>query len=201
MDLLETIKSAIARSKNIERKDGNVHISSHAFSGETLTCVKRFGVKDTKGMEKEKAYYSLDCLIFFWSYFSKNPKTDHASYSLQCADNNVDAISFPQKDALLAYLNGKSSKCEYVDLTSSLRYAKPISNVAGMGGIPAEGESGSKSSADGVGFHSYKRLREVLGNEKVYETRAKIIAHNGRMKFTEAVWPFHLTVCFMCRLV
>lgn len=187
MDLLETLKSAIARKKNIERKDGNVHISSSTFSGKTLTCVKKFGVKYTKGMKEEEAYYSLDCLIFFWKVLSENPRMDHGDYATSCADNDVDAVSYSQRDALFAYLNGKSSKCEHIDLKSSLRYAKPISLHATAELAPTETSSGDMPAVGGSAIQRYKRLRAALGNEKVYETRAKVIAHNGKMAFNEVV--------------
>ena len=186
MDPLETLKSGIAKKRVIERKDGCVHIGSHVFPDKTFTCMKKFGVTDTKNLEKEKAFYTLDSLCFFWNVFSKNPSTDQASYALQCIDNNVDAVSFPQKEALLSFLNGKSSKCEYFDLTVPFRYVKPIID-ASASSATVEQVIGDKTTTKTVNIQSYKRLRAVLGNEKVYETRSKIIALNGKSSLLGAV--------------
>ena len=53
--------------------------------------------------------------------------------------------------------------------------------------MTVEQGAGDKKSEKVVGIQSYKRLRTILGNEKVYETRSKIIAVNGKSSFTEAV--------------
>ena len=158
MDPLETLKSGIAKKRVIERKDGCVHIGSHVFPDKTFTCMKKFGVTDTKNLEKEKAFYTLDSLCFFWNVFSKNPSTDQASYALQCIDNNVDAVSFPQKEALLSFLNGKSSKCEYFDLTVPFRYVKPIID-ASASSATVEQVIGDKTTTKTVNIQSYKRLQ------------------------------------------
>lgn len=186
MDPVETLKSGIAKGRTVERKGGFIFIGSHGFPEKTFTCMKKFGVVDTKNTNKEDAFYTLDSLFFFWKVFSKNPNTDQASYALQCVDNGVDPISFPQKEGLLDYLKGKSSKCEYFELNVPFRYVKPTAGVASSG-VTVEQGAGDKKSEKVVSIQSYKRLRTILGNEKVYETRSKIIAVNGKSSFTEAV--------------
>lgn len=184
MDPIEALRSAIAKNKKLERKDGSVVIGMHAFPAKTVTCMKKLQAYEKKESVKETSYYTLDCLLFFWEVFSKNESLDLASYALQCADNGVDAVSFPQKDALLNYLKGKESSCIYFDTSASFRYVKPQYEGATSAGTE-NGDGAASSGAKTI--QNYKRMRAILGNEKIYETRSKVITVDGRSDFLEAV--------------
>ena len=189
MDPLEALRSAIAKNKKLERKDGNVLIGVHVFPEKTMTCMKKLHAYEKMENAKDSSYYSLACVFYFWEVFSKNESLDQASYALQCVDNGVDAISFPQKDALLNYLKGKESSCIYFDISAPFRYAKPqfegtIGSSTASGAVTASA-AGTKTIQD------YKRMRAILGNEKIYETRSKVVALDGKADFLEAV-------CFVC---
>ena len=56
-----------------------------------------------------------------------------------------------------------------------------------------EGATTASATSDGSApagtktIQNYKRMRAILGNEKIYETRSKVIAMDGRSDFLEAV--------------
>ncbi len=183
MDPIEALRSAIAKNKKLERKDGNVVIGMHVFPAKTITCMKKLQAYEKKESVKETSYYALDCIFYFWEVFSKDESLDHASYTLQCVDNGVDTVSFPQKDALLSYLKGKESSCIYFDTSAPFRYVKPQFE----GATTASAASDGSAPAGTKTIQNYKRMRAILGNEKIYETRSKVIAMDGRSDFLEAV--------------
>lgn len=185
MDPLEALRSAIAKNKKLERKDGNVVIGMHVFPEKTMTCMKKLHAYEKNENAKDSSYYSLACVFYFWEVFSKNESLDQASYALQCVDNGVDAVSFPQKNALLSYLKGKESSCIYFDTSAPFRYVKPQFEGAAASstasGAATAGAEGTNTIQD------YKRMRAILGNEKIYETRSKVVALDGKSDFLEAV--------------
>ena len=172
MDPIEALRSAIAKNKKLERKDGNVVIGMHVFPAKTITCMKKLQAYEKKESVKESSYYALDCIFYFWEVFSKDESLDHASY-----------VSFPQKDALLSYLKGKESSCIYFDTSAPFRYVKPQFE----GATTASATSDGSAPAGTKTIQNYKRMRAILGNEKIYETRSKVIAMDGRSDFLEAV--------------
>lgn len=186
MDPLEAFRSAIAKKRSLERKDGNIIIGQHVFPDKTYTCMKKLSAYETHKSVKETSFYTLDSIFFFWTTLSTNSSMDQGSYAILCADNNVDAISFAQRGALLNYLNGKEKSCIYFDTSVPFRYVKPQ-----FASSLTSGTEEKKETADAAqvvnSIQYYKRMRSILGNEKIYETRSKVINLNGKTKFKEAV--------------
>ena len=189
MDPLEALRSAISKKRKLEWKDGNIFIDQHVFPGKTVTCMKKHHSHDSHKEAKEASYYTLDSIFFFWKTFSQDSTMEQGNYALLCVDNNVDAVSLAQHDALLNYLNGTKDTCTYMDTSASFRYVKP-QFAAALSKSTGEKSEGDASSQGVNSIQAYKRIRTILGNEKLYETRSKIINLNGRTKFTEAVLFF-----------
>ena len=106
MDPLEALRSVISKKRKLEWKDGNIFIDQHVFPGKTVTCMKKHHSHDSHKEAKEASYYTLDSIFFFWKTFSQDSTMEQGNYALLCVDNNVDAVSLAQHDALLNYLNG-----------------------------------------------------------------------------------------------
>lgn len=172
MDPIEALRSAIAKNKKLERKDGNVVIGMHVFPAKTITCMKKLQAYEKKESVKETSYYALDCIFYFWEVFSKDESLDHASYTLQCVDNGVDTVSFPQKDALLSYLKGKESSCIYFDTSAPFRYVKPQFEGATTASATSRrlgsrgNEDDSKLQADACHPGKRKDLRDALEGDR-----------------------------------
>ena len=148
--------------------------------------MKKLSAYETHKSVKETSFYTLDSIFFFWTTLSTNSSMDQGSYAILCADNNVDAISFAQRGALLNYLNGKEKSCIYFDTSVPFRYVKPQ-----FASSLTSGTEEKKETADAAqvvnSIQYYKRMRSILGNEKIYETRSKVINLNGKTKFKEAI--------------
>lgn len=199
MDPLEALRSGIAKGKTIERKDGSIVIGTHAFPDKTYTCMKKLNAYEKHENKKETSYYTLDCVFFFWTVFSENADTDIGTYIEKCASNGVDVVSFPQKQALLSYLNGKEESCIYCDTKAPFRYVKPQYAGSSTSGATTVGQS-SGDKAPTIGIETYKRMRTIIGNEKIYKTRSKMINLEGSSSFAEAVYNY-LTVLIQIDLL
>lgn len=198
MDPLEALRSNIAKGKKLERANGNVIIGKYAFPDKTYTCMKKLNAYEKHESKMETSYYTLDCVFFFWTVFSENENTDIGTYIEKCASNNVDVVNYPQKQALLNYLKGKEDSCIYFDPKVSFRYVKPqiASSI-----VTASGEE-TKTSGDveaPISIETYKRMRTIIGNEKIYKTRSKIINLEGSATFSEAV--YFKSIVFKSRLI
>lgn len=182
MDPIEALRSAIAKNKKLERKDGNVVIGMHVFPAKTITCMKKLQAYEKKESVKETSYYALDCIFYFWEVFSKDESLDMLPTRYSASITAWIPSVFPE-DALLSYLKGKESSCIYFDTSAPFRYVKPQFE----GATTASATSDGSAPAGTKTIQNYKRMRAILGNEKIYETRSKVIAVDGRSDFLEAV--------------
>lgn len=183
MDPLEALRSAIAKKKKLEHTNGCIVIGTYAFPEDTMTCMKKLSATSKNGNNKESTYYNLKSLYFFWTVFSENEDTDIGTYIEKCASNGMESVSFPQKQALLDYFKGKEESCTYFDTKASFRYVKPqFANASGT----------TDDHQVPIGIGVYKRMRTIIGNEKIYKTRSKMISLEGSSSFSEAVAFFFL---------
>ena len=176
MDPLELFQSSISKDKKIEQENGNIVIGSYAFPEKIYTCMKKLAAYEKHESIKESSYYTLDCVFFFWTVFSKNPDHDFVSYAELCGSQHIDPISYVQIKPLLNFLKKKSDSCIYFDKKASFRYVKPVST-----GLAADAKEGA------ITIGTYKRMREIIGNEKIYKTRSKMINLEGSASFLDTV--------------